>query len=221
MKIPHAEARALLRTARHGALGTHSLSHPGFPFVSILPYVADLEGRPVFLVSGLAEHTRNLRVDPRASLMVAEAGEDVLTTPRLTLLGEVWEVTLDACAQARYLRYRPEAADYLALGDFRFFRLEPRQLRLVSGFARMGWLIPEVPAWVPEGAEEGAAVARLQQLAPPGVGVLGLDGDGLDLRVAGQVRRWNLPASDLAALLEQAEILLGQLAAPDCLPPLG
>ena len=94
MKIPYAEARALLRETRHGALGTHSQTHPGFPFVSILPYVADLRGWPVFLVSGLAEHTRNLRADPRASFMVAGVGEDVLTTPRVSLVGEVIQAYL-------------------------------------------------------------------------------------------------------------------------------
>lgn len=220
MKIPYAEARALLRTARHGALGTHSLSHPGFPFVSILPYVADLEGRPVFLVSGLAEHTRNLRADARASFMVADVGEDVLTMPRVSLVGAVHEVALDTVAQARYLRYRPEVAEYLAFGDFRFFALEPLAVRLVSGFARMGWLSPEVPAWVPEGAKEAAAVARLQRQAPPGVCVLGLDGDGLDLQVLGRLRRWNLALPDLDALELEAEALLRQLAVPDAMPPL-
>lgn len=220
MKIPYAEARALLRETRHGALGTHSQTHPGFPFVSILPYVADLRGWPVFLVSGLAEHTRNLRADPRASFMVAGVGEDVLTTPRVSLVGEVREVALDAAAQARYLRYRPEAAEYLALGDFRFFALEPLAVRLVSGCARMGWLNPERPAWVPEGAEEGAAVARLQRLAPPGVSVLGLDGDGLDLQVLGQLRRWHLALPDQAALEYEAEAVLRQLTVPDAMPPL-
>jgi hypothetical protein len=52
----------------------------------------------------------------------------------------VLPATLDEAAQARYLRYQPQAADYLALGDFRFFRMEPARARFIGGFGRMGWV---------------------------------------------------------------------------------
>ena len=72
MRIDYAEVRALLRQSRSGALGTHSVAMAGFPFVSAVPFVADALGRPAFLLSGLAEHTRNLLADPRASLLVTD-----------------------------------------------------------------------------------------------------------------------------------------------------
>ena len=70
MKVDYSEVRRLLRLGAPGALGTHSASVEGYPFVSNVPYVLDGCCRPLFLLSGLAEHTRNLLADPRASLLV-------------------------------------------------------------------------------------------------------------------------------------------------------
>ncbi|WP_374262844.1 HugZ family protein [Zoogloea sp.] len=205
MKIDYAEVRALLRRSRSGALGTQSLGVPGYPFVSALPYVPDEAGCPVFLLSELAEHTRNLRADSRASLLVTEGPDGDLAQSRLTLVGDVTPVSLDAGRQARYLRYRPDAAEYLALGDFRFFRLMPFKARFIGGFGRMGWIDAEtLPAMLaPE--IEMRLVERLARLAPVGVGVLGIDCEGVDLRIGGIFRRLALPPTDgSVAALEAA-----------------
>lgn len=138
MKIDYAEARKLLRRSRSGALGSHSVAAPGYPFVTLLPYVLDEACQPLFLLSGLAEHTRNLVADPRASFLVADGDGGPLQQARLTLIGRVKPVSLSDAGVARYLRYSPESSDYLALGDFRFFRMEPEKVRYIGGFARMG-----------------------------------------------------------------------------------
>lgn len=140
MKLDYAEARRLLRRSRSGALGSVSLAMPGFPFVSLLPYVLDEACRPLFLLSGLAEHTKNLLADPRASLLVAEGLGSVLEQARLTLLGTVERVELDAPGRVRFLRYCPESEKLLALGDFAFFRMAPLKARFIGGFGRMGWM---------------------------------------------------------------------------------
>ncbi len=215
MGVDSRAVRQLLRTARCGALGSLSLAVPGHPFVSLVTFVPDSRLRPVFLLSGLAEHTRNLRADARASLMLAEGGAHPLEQARLTLVGEVAEFEPDEAALRRFLRYSPESADYLQLGDFRFFRFEPARLRFIGGFARMGWSDPLVPAaWLTE-AEEGGLLDELARLAPVGVGVLGLDEEGLDVRIAGVIRR--LPLSPqgegLRALLAAAQAALAKLEA--------
>src|SRR5262245_41328877 len=64
------DAETLLCAARHGALAT--LLPDGQPYASLVACAASA-GAPVLLLSELAEHTRNLRRDPRASLLVAEA----------------------------------------------------------------------------------------------------------------------------------------------------
>lgn len=213
MRIPTAEARALLRRCQSGALGTWSLAAPGYPFVSLVPYVCDAAARPVFLLSGLAEHTRNLRADGRASLMLADGVGDVLEQARLTVIGEVTETAFSPAQIARHLRYRPDAEGHLSLGDFRFFVLEPRRLRLISGFGRMGWVdgpLQECLALTSEAESE--LVERLTAQAPPGVHVLGLDPEGLDLRVAGIFRRLPLePTVGQDGLLHAASKVLSTL----------
>ncbi len=212
MKISYAVARSLLRRGSSGALGTQSVCAPGYPFVSSLPYVADGAGRPVFLLSGLAEHTRNLLADPHASLLVTEGEGSLLERTRLTVLGPVEPVVLDEVSCARYLRYSPESADYLALGDFRFFRLEPQRARFIGGFGQMGWMDAAIPVATLDPAAEATVVESLARLAPVGVAVLGLDFEGLDVRMAGVRRRLEVPPTDgsVAALHDAAATLLLQ-----------
>lgn len=96
--------RTLLQLGRIGTLSTHSRKHPGFPFGSVMPYAADEQGRPVFLISSMAMHTQNLKADARASLLVAEeAAGDPLGAARITLAGEVLPVGEAETAAAREL----------------------------------------------------------------------------------------------------------------------
>ena len=55
---------------------------PGFPFGSLVSYAVDDTGNPLFFISELAEHTRNLHADSRASLLATEPqpGTDDLAT---------------------------------------------------------------------------------------------------------------------------------------------
>lgn len=62
-----------LHSVQEAALATHSTTLEGFPFASAVPFVTDEHHRPVFLISGIAEHSRNLAANPRASLMIAKA----------------------------------------------------------------------------------------------------------------------------------------------------
>jgi putative heme iron utilization protein len=142
----HAErVRTLLAGAGRGSLSTIALDPAGYPFGSVVSFGLDGQGRPSFFVSTLAEHTRNLQADPRASLLVAEEvpdGSDPLAAGRVTLLGDVTEV-VDAGerAEARtgYLAANPEAF-YVDYGDFRCLRLNVRSVRYVGGFGRMSWV---------------------------------------------------------------------------------
>lgn len=167
----------------------------------------------MFLLSGLAEHTRNILADARASLLVADGEGGLLQQARVTLIGLVTPVVLGEAALGRYLRYSPESADYLALGDFRFFRMEPERVRYIGGFARMGWADASVPAQTLDSTAEAALVVDLARQAPVGVSVLGVDFEGLDVRICGVFRRFDLhPVNPtLAALGEAAEALLGHM----------
>jgi heme oxygenase (biliverdin-IX-beta and delta-forming) len=133
-------ARALLERERFGVLATLATRRAGWPFASIAPYGLDAEGEPLFLLSDLAEHTRNLQADARASLLVQEPTEgDPQAAARLTLLGLVRPTEADGEAREQYFRTHPEAAAYLEL-DFRFYRMEVDQARFIAGFGDMGWI---------------------------------------------------------------------------------
>jgi hypothetical protein len=129
----------LLHSASDAALATHSSSLPGFPFASSVPFIVDEHQRPVFLISGLAEHTRNLAANSRASLMIAKPlGEGEVA--RISMVGEVHSMDRDPDLVTRYLRYHPHAERFLQLGDFRFHRLEPIRVLTIGGFAKASWL---------------------------------------------------------------------------------
>lgn len=192
MKIPLDSAIQLLHALPYGTLATNTRDMPGYPFATVLPFVPDARHCPLFLISGLAEHTKNLLADPRASLLVVQPdGDNVQTGARMTLVGDVLPVAAEPELIARYLRYAPEAEGYLELGDFGLFRLVPRRVRLIAGFGKMGWL--EAATWDAAAplseAEEAETLAALGDIAGPERTLLGLDRYGLDIRMAGQRRR--------------------------------
>jgi putative heme iron utilization protein len=138
-------ARELLRGQRVAVLATLSVRHGGGHHVaSLAPFALDARGEPVVLLSALAQHTRNLQADPRASLFVhdpAAAAADPRTAPRLTLVGRMRPATQgeEPDAKARYLARHPEARGLFAL-DFAPWVLEVEEGQLVGGFGAAGWI---------------------------------------------------------------------------------
>ncbi|MCW5732188.1 MAG: HugZ family protein, partial [Alphaproteobacteria bacterium] len=134
------EARALVR-----ALGTASLAtrraEDGWPYASLVLAATDPAGRPVLLLSRLAEHRRNLEAEPRCALLfdgTAGLGER-LAGSRITLLCRALPVD-DRVCRARFLARHPGAASYVDFADFGFFRMEPERAHLVAGFGRIRWI---------------------------------------------------------------------------------
>jgi hypothetical protein len=117
-----------------------SQRHGGHPFGSLVPYALDPQGRPVILVSRLAEHTRNMEADPRASLLVHDTESDPQAGARVTLLGNATPLEASNTAAARYRRLFPDSERLLALGDFSFFVLEPLVVRFIEGFGSIHWI---------------------------------------------------------------------------------
>lgn len=127
-------AKMLARNAVSATLAT--LTSAGYPFASLTTMATDAGGAPLILISALAHHSRNLRADPRASLLICEGGKgDPLAHPRLTLVGRFAPID-DAEARARFLRRQPKAALYVDFPDFSFQRLEIEAAHLNGGFAR-------------------------------------------------------------------------------------
>ena len=93
----HAErARTLASRIPVGTLCTLAIEPDGYPYGSFVT-VAFEDGNPVFLISALAEHTKNLERDPRASLLVAESGSaDPLANGRVTMIGLCRRIVLSS-----------------------------------------------------------------------------------------------------------------------------
>ena len=136
------EARKFLRSTHSGILSTHSARLEGYPFGSIAPFVLDHGCQPVILISNIAEHTKNIALNPKVSLLVFAAGDDLQANARLTLLGEAVKIFKDEDAdlRTRYLRYLPQAASYFDMHDFAFYRIHIHQARYIGGFGKMSWL---------------------------------------------------------------------------------
>ncbi|HJV84945.1 MAG TPA: pyridoxamine 5'-phosphate oxidase family protein [Noviherbaspirillum sp.] len=210
MKPTPATALQLLHRASSGALATHATQMPGYPFATALPFVPDELHRPVFLVSTLAEHTKNLVANPHASFLLTDPqAPDVLDAPRMTIIGDATRLEPSPGLVARFVRYQPQAEQYLALGDFSFYALSPKRVRYIAGFAKMGWI--EESEWFDVKplalAEEARLVTKLDGRLPTNIRVLGIDRYGIDLIREGVRERKTfsgpLPDEELARELEQ------------------
>ena len=69
-------ARSLMMSEYQGILSTISVEAQGYPFGSVTPYCFDSQGRPVILISRIAQHTKNILADPKVSLIVMERDVD-------------------------------------------------------------------------------------------------------------------------------------------------
>ena len=139
----HAEYARTIASKMHVAtLSTVSQRANGFPYGSFVTYAIH-EGNPVFLISQLAEHTKNLHADSKASLLIAENGEgNPLAHGRVTLVGHcnlVEEHEIEAVKQC-FLQTHESAVSYADWDDFGFYKLKVDSIRFIGGFGRMSWV---------------------------------------------------------------------------------
>ena len=158
----HAErALTLLAAAPDGMLSTLTSDPAGYPYGSLVLFGL-LQRDPVFLISGLAAHTRNLKADQRASLLVRESGpKNPLALGRVTLVGRCEPVADPSEARAVFLGKNPSAKFYADFGDFSYWRLRPERIRYIGGFGRMSW--PDLDGW---------RAAQPDPIAPHAQGIL-------------------------------------------------
>jgi len=219
-------ARQVLRLAPTGGLAT--LSADGAPFASLVTAATTPEGEPILLLSDIAVHTKNLKREPRVSLLlVAPSREtgDPLAGARLSISGTIAEDT-DSDHRRRFLARHEEATGYSTFKDFHFYRITVSASHLVAGFGRIVDLLPaelltdcsDCAALIT--SEEGAIdhmnddhadalslyATKLLGMPAGDWTATGADPDGLDLRAGAMRARLEFPekaknGGDLRAIL--------------------
>jgi heme iron utilization protein len=132
------EARTIAASTNTATLA--SLTADGDPWASFVTYGL-LDGSPVLCVSRLAEHGRNLAVDPRASIAIVAptTDPDPLASGRITLGGLAERPAGDELASARdaHLAAVAAAKYYIDYSDFSLWVLRVQRVRWVGGYGRM------------------------------------------------------------------------------------
>ena len=205
---PGASVRRLMRACDRAVLATALAGGTAWPYASLVLTACDHGAAPLLLLSDLADHTRNLTGDDRASLLLdGTAGlDDPLAGARASVLGRLAK-TGDARLRARYLARHPSAQDYAGFGDFNLYRMSVERAHLVAGFGDIHWLdaagiaadtsapLAQAEAEIVQHMnEDHAASVRLCATAllarPDGAWrMTGVDPDGADLRLVGATAR--------------------------------
>ena len=138
-------AAVLLRESNEGVLSTISKKFEGYPFGSFTTYTTDRNRTVIIYASGLAQHTKNLVQNSKASLTIynLKKNGDQQDSQRLTLLGDlVLADNQDDCKE-RFSLFLPHSVNYHKMHDFSFYKLLINQARWIGGFGQIAWLKPE------------------------------------------------------------------------------
>ena len=206
-------ARELARASAVASLATLD-PEGGPPHASLVTVALRQDISPLLLLSGLAQHRKNLAANPAAALLMSgegrnvEAPDDPLAGDRVTVRG-VLAKSEDPADRTRFLARHPAAAGYADFGDFDFFRMTVSAVHLVGGFGRISafegaaWP-PGLPESGPLRAAEDEIVAHMNDdhadaVAAYAVSLLGrpagpwrmtgIDPSGIDLRNGGEIAR--------------------------------
>lgn len=221
-KSPAGIARRVMRQADRAALTTAQRDAGGWPYPSLVLTALDHDASPLLLISDLADHTANIKADPRAGLLFDGTGglAEPLTGPRVSVLGRM-EVTEDPRHRARFLARHESASFYAGFADFTVWRMVVERAHLVAGFGRIHWITagdllfrlsdtetlalrePDVVEHMNEDHADAVELYATVLLGQPGGGwkLTGVDPEGCDLRLGGRTARLDFdhPVADAEA----------------------
>eukprot|EP00775_Hariotina_reticulata_P007132 gene7132-7347_t len=148
LPTPCVAVRNLVEQAQFAHLCT-VMSHmhhrrAGYPFGTLVDFASDGGGLPIFCLSPLAIHARNLIEDPRCSLVVQMPGWTGLANARVTIFGDVYQLPADMQSDARDIflaKQANERKEKWVLGNFTFFRMHRiTDIYFVGGFGTVQWI---------------------------------------------------------------------------------
>jgi len=228
---PADTARNLIRATNRATLATRMRDTDGEPYASLVMMAAAYDASPILLISGLAEHTKNILADSRVSLLIdgTTGYAEPLTGPRVSIQGRA-AVTTDPALRARYLARHPDANAFAGFGDFAFYTITVERAHLVAGFGRIDWvtaadLLFDPRPTVALAEREADIIDHMNTdhadaidlyastlLDRPGTGwrMTGIDPEGIDLASEGAIAR--LPFDTAIYDAESARMTLAKLA---------
>lgn len=206
---PETTSRRLIRACDRAVLST-ALVGSGWPYGSLVMAACDHAARPLLLISDLAQHTKNLGADTRASLLFdGTVGMDnPLTGARVTVTGHL-APSEDSALIARYTARHPGSEMYLGFADFHLYEMTVDRAHIVAGFGAIHWIDSADLLFDTEGfgdlaAAEGDVVEHMNADHADAVGLYatkllgrpagdwkmtGVDPEGIDLRCDGETAR--------------------------------
>ncbi len=139
------DAISALMASRQAVLATQSASIVGFPIITVVPVGLTPDGDVITLLSELAQHTRNLNLDNRMSMLLHDDIEqNWQAAARLSVLGHLEPVDpalVDfAALRQSFFRTHPELTDFDLDLDFKFWQVLPVRYRFIAGFGKIHWL---------------------------------------------------------------------------------
>ena len=126
-----------------GVLSTLSKRLDGILFGSVVPYSFNELNEPVILVASIAEHTKNIIADSKASItIVQDGGGDAQAKGRITVAGTMVKVDDDKIRD-KYHRFFPQSIGYDTVHNFSFYELKTTAIRFIGGFGNINWIEPK------------------------------------------------------------------------------
>ncbi|KAK9806618.1 hypothetical protein WJX73_000437 [Symbiochloris irregularis] len=141
----------------------------GYPFGTVVDFASDGAGAPIFCLSPLAIHTRNIMEDARCSMVVQMPGWTGLANARVTIFGDVYQLPAEMQAAAREIfleKHATEKKERWVSANLLFFRMHRiLDIFFVGGFGTVQWVDPkEYSAIKPDNIVMSSPLKTLQAL---------------------------------------------------------
>ncbi|XP_062218202.1 uncharacterized protein LOC133918364 [Phragmites australis] len=203
---PALAVRNLMEQARFAHLCTvmSRMHHrrEGYPFGSLVDFASDPIGHPIFSLSPLAIHTRNLLADPRCTLVVQVPGWSGLSNARVTIFGDAVPLPAEQqeWAHQQYVSKHQQWASQ-QWGNFYYYRMHTiSDIYFIGGFGTVAWVdVKEFEAQQPDKIAIDGGEQNLKELnamfSKPlkellsaegevdDVALISMDSKGIDIRV--------------------------------------
>ncbi|XP_038713179.1 uncharacterized protein LOC120007083 [Tripterygium wilfordii] len=235
---PALAVRNLMEQARFAHLCTvmSRMHHrrEGYPFGSLVDFVPDLMGHPIFSFSPLAIHTRNLLADPRCTLVVQIPGWSGLSNARVTIFGDVYPLPEheQEWAHKQYIAKHQQGPSQ-QWGNFYYFRMQNiRDVHFIGGFGTVAWVdVKEYEALQPDKIAVDGGEQNLKELnvtfskplkellstetVVDDAALISIDSKGTDARVRQgaqfNIQRLSFEEGNAAETLDEAKVALWKL----------